>query len=175
MAVWECFQHFEISLSTTFFKPFSCFIVTFHSVQHHFLNLEMCTDHVSTATTLPITVYVMSILLFPFFLIFWLYFPILGNAQRPCEQYPNIVSNSWYNTFLSFLCVIFGYIVPVTIFGDAHRHLNGTLMLLTWSILYTFCFSVILWLYWPWVPYLKMRTDHVDITQSSTTHIFSFS
>ena len=88
----------------------------------------MHTDHINTTPTLSITVYIMSILFFPFFLIFLAIFALLtifGNVHRPCKQYPNIVNNSLHHVCSFFLGFFFpdflGMFILITILGHVHR------------------------------------------------------
>ena len=86
----------------------------------------MCTDHVNSTSTLSTTVYTMPLfflLIFPDFIIIFMFITILGNMHRLCKLYPNIVNNSLqcvYSFSLDFsdFLVIFPFIA---ILGNAHR------------------------------------------------------
>ena len=60
---------------------------------------------------------------FPDVLVIFALITILGNAHRPCEQYPNIVSNCLQHPY-SFLPIIPDFLIRftlLTILGNAHR------------------------------------------------------
>ena len=60
---------------------------------------------------------------FPDVLVIFALITIFGNAHRPCEQYPNIVSNCLQHAY-SFLLIIPDFLIRftlLTILGKAHR------------------------------------------------------
>ena len=60
---------------------------------------------------------------FPDVLVIFALITILGNAHKPCEQYPNIVSNCLQHAY-SFLLIIPDFLIRftlLTILGNAHR------------------------------------------------------
>ena len=105
-----CRHHFIIVNNSLYhvysFSPISWLYL------HQLPYWEMCTDHVSNASTLSQRVYIMSIfflLIFPDFLAIFAWITILGNVRRPCRQCINIVESSLCHAtpFLPDLFLVF--------------------------------------------------------------------
>ena len=119
--IWTDHVDTNSSLSTTVFIMSIVFFLLIWLYLQELPYWEMCTDHINNASTLSKRVYNMSILclliLFDLLMIF-ASVTILGNAHRPCKQYPNIVDNSlhhvysffpefsWFSCYLSINCHI---------------------------------------------------------------------
>ena len=87
---------------------------------------------------------------------------------------PRLSTTVYITSILLFpVCLHFLAIFPwVTIFGNVHRpcqwHPN---IVKNFHII----FILILWLYSSWLPYLEMRTDHVDSTLTLSTTVYTMS
>ena len=126
----------------------SClFFMIFWLYLHWLPHLEMSTDHVSTAATLPTTVYIMSILfflIFPDFMAIFALITILGNGHRPCKHYPNIVNNSICHVYSFFLIFpnFLAIFALINLFRNAHRPCNQCPSIITNSEHHPYFFTI---------------------------------
>ena len=115
----------------------------------------MCTDHLNSITTLPKTVYILSIHVFTFFLSDFVAIfastTTFKKVHRPCKHYSNIVNNSLHHVyfFSLFFFLIFWlcfHSLPYLEMYTDHVHSNLSTTVYIMSILF-FSFFLTLWLY----------------------------
>ena len=152
------------------------FWLYFHSLPY----LEMCTDCVNNTSVLLRIVNTMSILFFwSYGYIFtnyhiWKFTQTMLTLLQHCQQQ----STSCLLFFCLFSPDFLAIFAIIAILGNAHRpheqctHIvNNSIQV---SILFL-CFSPTLWLCLCQLPYLEMRTDHVDPTPTLSITVYVMS